>query len=53
MMAGPQELMTAEQEYLQFLPTVKHFKLDGEKLTLSGADGKELVFEETGTDSEN
>ena len=49
MMAGPQELMTAEQEYLQFLPTVKHFKLDGEKLTLSGADGKELVFEETGT----
>ena len=31
MMAGPQELMTAEQEYLQFLPTVKHFKLDGEK----------------------
>ena len=39
MMAGPQELMTAEQEYLQFLPTVKHFKLDGEKLTLSGADG--------------
>ena len=53
MMAGPQELMTAEQEYLQFLPTVKHFKLDGEKLTLSGADGKELVFEETGTVSEN
>ena len=48
MMAGPQELMTAEQEYLQFLPTVKHFKL-----TLSGADGKELVFEETGTVSEN
>lgn len=53
MMAGPQELMTAEQEYLQFLPTVKHFKLDGEKLILSGADGKELVFEETGTVSEN
>lgn len=48
MMAGPEVLMTAEQEYLQFLADVKSYKLEGNKLILTGADGKTLVFEETG-----
>lgn len=52
MMAGPEELMKAEQDYLQFLPTVTTYKLDGKKLTIIGSAGKELVFEETGTVSE-
>lgn len=52
MMAGPEVLMTAEQEYLQFLADVKSYKLEGNKLILTGADGKTLVFEETGTVTE-
>ncbi len=52
MMAGPEVLMTAEQEYLQFLADVKSYKLEGNKLILTGADGKTLVFEETGTVAE-
>ena len=48
MMAGPEVLMAAEQEYLQFLADVKSYKLEGNKLILTGADGKTLVFEETG-----
>ncbi len=48
MMMGPQPLMEAEQNYLSSLPQVKTFALDGKKLTLKMADGKELVFEETG-----
>lgn len=52
MMAGPEPLMTAEQEYLQFLSDVKSYKLEGNKLILTGAEGKTLTFEETGTVSE-
>ncbi len=52
MMAGPEPLMTAEQEYLQFLSDVKSYKLEGKKLILNGSEGKTLTFEETGTVSE-
>lgn len=52
MMAGPEELMKAEQEYLQFLPTVISYKLNGKVLTIVGEAGKELIFEETGTVNE-
>ncbi len=46
MMAGPENLMKAEYEYLQFLPTVKTYKVDGKKLTLSNEAQEELIFEE-------
>ena len=46
MMAGPENLMKAESQYLMTLPTVTAFVLDGSKLTLKTSDGKELVFEE-------
>lgn len=49
MMMGPEPLMEAENQYLRSLPDVKTFAIDGKKLTLKMADGKELVFEETGT----
>ena len=44
MMAGPEPLMDAEREYLQFLPTVTTYKLEGKELTLQSKDGKELKF---------
>ena len=46
MMAGPQNLMEIEQEYLQSLANVKKFKLTGKKLYLCFDNGKELVFNE-------
>lgn len=46
MMAGPENLMKAESQYLMTLPTVNSFVLEGKKLTLKTTDGKELVFEE-------
>ena len=52
MMAGPEPLMKAEQEYLQFLADVKSYKLEGKKLILNATDGKTLTFEETGSVSE-
>ena len=48
MMAGPQNLMEAESQYLTTLPNVNSFVLDGKVLTLKTSDGKELVFEEIG-----
>lgn len=48
MMAGPENMMKAESAYLQFLPEVVSYKLDGKKLVLSDAKGKKLVFEEIG-----
>lgn len=48
MMMGPEPLMNAESNYLRALPTIKTFSLDGNKLVLKTADGKELVFEEIG-----
>lgn len=52
MMAGPENLMKAESQYLMTLPTVNSFVLEGKKLTLKTADGKELVFEEIETAQE-
>ena len=48
MMMGPRPQMEAESNYLRQLPTVKTFSLDGKKLVLKTADGKELVFDEIG-----
>ena len=49
MMAGPENLMAAEQEYLQFLSGVKSFRLDGDTLILIDGSGKELIFKKIGT----
>ena len=49
MMAGPQNMMKAESIYLQFLPEVVGYKLEGKSLTLVNKEGKELVFEEVGS----
>ena len=48
MMSGPEDLMNAEQEYLQFLSEVKTYQLDGNLLILSKANGENLIFEKTG-----
>ena len=40
--------LCAYLHYLRQLPTVKTFSLDGKKLVLKTADGKELVFDEIG-----
>ena len=45
MMAGPENLMKTESDYLQFLGTVKKYKLEANKLYLIG--DKVLEFEET------
>ena len=45
MMAGPENLMKTESDYLQFLGTVKKYKLEDNKLYLIG--DKVLEFEET------
>ncbi len=52
MMAGPENLMKAESQYLLTLPTITSFTLDGKKLTFKTAEGKELVFEEVETAQE-
>lgn len=49
MMAGPKEMMEAEQKYLRALGTVKSYKLDGKKLTIETTEGQTLVFDEIGT----
>ena len=46
MMAGPQELMDAENTFLQALTRVQSFKLEGRKLILTTNSGENLVFEE-------
>ena len=48
MMAGPEHLMVAEREYMQFLPPVATYRLDGNRLILSKANGESIVFERTG-----
>lgn len=48
MMAGPEELMKAEYQYLTSLADIKTFKLDGTKLILINDKGEELTFEKTG-----
>ena len=46
MMAGPENLMKAESQYLMMLPKVNAFVLEENKLTLKTTDGQELVYEE-------
>lgn len=46
MMMGPMDAMQTEQEYFQFMATVETYELDGGRLTLKNADGKEIVFEQ-------
>lgn len=53
MMAGPQELMEAEQKYLRALSAAKTYKLEGKKLTIETTEGQKLVFDEIGTVPEN
>lgn len=48
MMAGPEPLLAAERYYLEFLPQVKTYRLDGNLLILSKANGESLIFERTG-----
>ena len=48
MKAGPGHLMAAEREYMQFLPQVATYRLDGNRLILSKANGECMVFERTG-----
>ena len=45
MMAGPEPLLAAERDYLQFLPQVATYRLDGNLLILSKANGESLIFE--------
>ena len=48
MMAGPENLMKAESQYLMTLPQVNAFVLEGKNLTLKTSDGKDLIFIEVG-----
>ena len=52
MMAGPENLMKAESQYLMTLPKVNAFVLEDKSLTLKTVDGQSLVFEEIGTITE-
>ncbi len=45
MMMGPQEAMEAEQNFLQILPRIKSYKMQGKYLVLVTDNGGELVFE--------
>ena len=44
MMMGAPDAMEIETEYFQFMPTVESYEYSDGKLTLVGADGKEIVF---------
>ncbi len=52
MMAGPENLMKVESQYLMTLPKVNAFVLEDKSLTLKTTDGQSLVFEEVGTITE-
>lgn len=45
MMMGPQNEMDAEQKFIQTLPSIKRYKMQGNKLFLILDDGKELILE--------
>ena len=45
MMAGPPELMDAERDFFSIINDVKAIDVKAGKLTLTGPDGKQLVFE--------
>ena len=53
MMMGPQELMQAEQNYLQSLAKVVSFERKGDELTLKTADGQKLVFRQINETNED
>ena len=44
MMMGAPDAMEIETEYFQVMPTVETYEYSDGKLTLVGADGKEIVF---------
>lgn len=44
-MAGPEDVMKAESEYLKDIAGSLDFQVDGNKLILKNKDGKEFVFE--------
>ena len=45
MMMGPEEAMESEQNFLQILPKIKSYKMQGKYLVLITDNGGELVFE--------
>lgn len=45
MMMGPEEEMEAEQNFLQIIPKVKSYKMQGNYLVLVTDNGGELLFE--------
>lgn len=53
MMMGPQPLMEAEQDYLQTLPKVTSFAVEGDSLTLTASDGRKLVFTQVAEEQTN
>lgn len=48
MMAGDEDLMKIEHEYLTALPEVETYKVTKDKLTLIKTDGSELIFKKIG-----
>ena len=46
MMMGPREEMEAESKYLQILPQISSYRIDGTDLILLTSDGKEYRFKE-------
>lgn len=46
MMMGPEELMEAEYNYLQILPRVESYKMEGSNLVLITGNGQEIGFKE-------
>ncbi len=54
MMMGPEEAMESERNFLQILPKVKSYKMQGTYLVLVTDNGGELVFEPyTPTEKDN
>lgn len=45
MMAGPQDKMTAEMEYLQLLNEADKIKMEENKVIITTKDNQELIFE--------
>jgi heat shock protein HslJ len=45
MMMGPEEAMEAEQNFLQILPKIRSYKMQGNYLVLITENGGQLLFE--------
>jgi heat shock protein HslJ len=52
-MAGPQEVMRSEQEYLQFLNHVKKYKVTETTLELTSSKGETKTFEKIISEQQN